>query len=229
MRTERRRFPRTEKFIKGDKAITTRKPGDVLYGYLQSISYVEDVHEDKSKNRRFVYKSDYKPSKVSEFFGGEYPTATIKRDFKTLKLLGFVRDIKVIGLQGNMVNAYELPYDKDDPYQWITLDTLKHLLAGANHSVIKLYVYLKYKHFCFEKSGGFNFSKKMVLNDVFGVKSDKNTKIRETVDIRLNVLIRLGLIEIKKYVYENKQGYPVPMYHLVRVNEDVKIDDQLKK
>ena len=128
--SEKRRFPVEEKFM-------NKKVSDMLYGYLQSISYVGE------NDVRFVYKSHFSPTKVQEYFGvdekGEYrfQRLAITRALRVLIQYGYVRETAIQGLKGNVVKAYELPYDEEKIFQYIPLETLKYLLDTCNPNVIK--------------------------------------------------------------------------------------------
>lgn len=218
--TEKRRIPMEEKFMKGDKNISKSKPNDVLYGYLQMISYLD------GDGRRFVYKKDYAPSKVEEYFGCDidgkprFPKKNVQRAFRVLVQYGYVRETKVVGLKGNYVKAYELPYDVNELFQYIDLETLRFLLNFSNTNVIKVYIFFKYKYFCFGDK--FVFTKKMLLEECFGLSS--TTKHKSNMD-KLNDILKglriLGLIDWCEYYITNDKGYNIPQRRLLKVSDKV--------
>ncbi|NLM62886.1 MAG: hypothetical protein GX190_01045 [Mollicutes bacterium] len=189
---EKRAIPVEDKFM-------NRKISDILYGYLQSISYL-----DKSGKTRFVYKDHYSPSIIQEYFGidenGRYKfqRLAITRAMRVLIEFGYVREITVEGLKGNYVKAYELPFNVDSIFQIIPLETLKYLLDASNSNVIKIYVYLLNKYNCFGDK--FEFTNKHLLNKCFGVKSNTNSLTNKSLANRLDFLKKLGLIDWCEYV-----------------------------
>ena len=208
---KKRRFPVEEKFM-------NKKVSDMLYGYLQSISYVGE------NDVRFVYKSHFSPTKVQEYFGvdekGEYrfQRLAITRALRVLIQYGYVREITVQGLKGNMVKAYELPYDEEKIFQYIPLETLKYLLDTCNPHVIKLYIYFLngYNNF----GTNFEFTDKRLLNECFGVKSNTNKKTNDTLKNRLDILKKLGLIDWCEYT-KSYNGTKIKTKRLLYVNKYV--------
>ena len=223
---EKRRIPMEEKFMKGDKNISKSKPNDVLYGYLQMISYIDN------DGRRFVYKKDYSHSGVEKHFGydengrAHFPKKNIERAFRVLVQYGYIREIKVVGLKGNLVKAYELPYDVNKLFQYIDLETLKFLLDVVNPNVIKVYIFLKYKYFCFGDK--FIFTKQMLLEECFGLSS--TTKHKSNME-RLGNIMKglkiLGLIDWCEYYITNDKGHKIPKRRLLFVSD--KVNETCKK
>lgn len=210
--SEKRRFPVEEKFM-------NKKVSDTLYGYLQSVSTM-----DGDKNR-IVYKSKFSPSVVQEYFGideltGKYrfQRIAVTRAMRVLIQYGYVRESKIVGLQGNLVNVYELPYDEKQIFQYIPLETLKYLLDACNPHVIKLYVYFLNGYHNFGDE--FEFTDKRLLNDCFGVKSNTNKRTNETLKNRLDILKRLGLIDWCEYV-KIYNGTKIKTKRLLFVNKYV--------
>lgn len=212
--SEKRRFPVEERFM-------NKKVSDMLYGYLQSISYIDsDV--------RFVYKSHYSPTAIQEYFGvnekGEYnfQRLAITRAMRVLIQYGYVREMKVQGLQGNFVRAYELPYNEKQIFQYIPLETLKYLLDACNPNVIKLYVYFLngFNNFGNE----FEFTDKRLLSDCFGVKSSTNKRTNDSLKNRMDILKRLGLIDWCEYV-KTYNGKKIKTKRLLNVNKYVTLTE----
>lgn len=227
--SEKRRFPMEDNFMKGNKKISRSKPNDMLYGYLQMISTTDGKISNVSKKveRRFIYKSDYSHVKVEEYFGYDdkgkpvFSRKNVERAMRVLKQYGYVRETKVIGLKGNIVKAYELPYNVDEIFQYIDLDTLQFMLRTCNPNVIKLYIFFKYKYFCFGNE--FIFTQKMLLEECFGLSSNTRNKIVvDELKDRLKILKLLGLIDWCEFTMINNEGKPVPRKKLLFVNDKVK-------
>ena len=218
---QKRRIPMEEKFMKGDKNISKSKPNDVLYGYLQMISYVDN------DGRRFIYKKDYSHSGVEKYFGydetgkANFSKKNAERAFRVLIQYGYVRETKVVGLKGNLVKAYELPYDVDKLFQYIDLETLKFLLNFASPNVIKVYIFFKYKFYCFGDK--FVFTQQMLLEECFGLSS--NTRHKHNVEA-LNHILKglklLGLIDWCEYTIMTDDGIQIPQKRLLSVSDRVK-------
>ena len=225
MEKQIRRFPLEDNFMKGNKEISKSKPNDVLYGYLQMISTF-----DENTKTRFIYKENYSHVQVQEYFGYDndgkpvFPRKSIERAFRVLEQYGYIRETKIIGLKGNYVNAYELPYNVDSLFQYIDMETLKYLLRTCNPNVIKIYIYLKYKYFCFGNK--FIFTQKMLLKECFGLSSFKNKNSMDEVKDRLDILQRLGLVDWCEFTIINDNGKPVPQKRLLIVND--KLPDNKK-
>lgn len=212
-----RRFPLEDNFMKGNKEISKSKPSDMLYGYLQMMSNYRQ--ED---DVRFVYKKNYSHSDVEKHFGYDtdgkaiFPRKNVERAFKVLIQYGYVREIKVVGLKYNYVSAYELPYNVDNLFQYINMDTLRFLLNTCNPNVIKLYIFFKYKFHCFRNE--FVFTQKMLLVECFGLTSDRNKKSVDELKDRMSILKKLGLIDWCEFTITNTNGIPVPQKRLLFVN-----------
>ena len=222
---QKRRIPMEEKFMKGDKNINKSKPNDVLYGYLQMISYVDN------DGRRFIYKKDYSHSGVEKYFGydetgkANFSKKNAERAFRVLVQYGYIKETKVVGLKGNLVKAYELPYDVDKLFQYIDLETLKFLLDGAHPNVIKLYIFFKYKFYCFGDK--FVFTQKMLLEECFGLSEHTRNKCNvETLQNRMKLLKLLGLIDWCEYTIMTDDGIQIPQKRLLSVSDKVKEIDK---
>lgn len=213
--------------MKGDKDISKSKPNDVLYGYLQMISYVD------GEGKRFVYKKDYSHTEVEKHFGYDlegkalFPKKNVERAFKVLIQYGYVRETKVVGLKDNLVKAYELPYDVDRLFQYVDLETLRFLLDTVNPNVIKVYIFFKYKYFCFGNK--FIFTKQMLLEECFGLASTtKHKGNMEKLDNIMKALKLFGLIDWCEYYITNDKGYKIPQRRLLFVSDKVK-ENEVKK
>lgn len=215
--SEKRRFPMEEKFM-------NKKISDMLYGYLQSISYLgkDDV--------RFVYKYHFSPTIVQEHFGvdtlGEYVfhRIAVTRALRVLIQYGYVRETVVEDKDGKGAKVYELPYNEKQTFQYIPLETLKYLINACNPHVIKLYIYFLngFNNF----GNNFEFNDKRLLNDCFGVKSNTNKNTNDVLKIRLDVLKKLGLIDWCEYtkIYNGKR---IKTKRLIFVSKYVTNSEQL--
>lgn len=230
-KNEKRRIPMEDNFMKGNKEISKSKPNDILYAYLQMISTTDG--KDKKVEKRFVYKKDYSHVNVQEHFGvdenGNYifPKKNVERAIRVLIQYGYVKETKIQGLKGNLVPIYELPYDVNEIFQYIDLDTLKFMLRTCNPNIIKLYIFFKYKYFCFGNE--FIFTDKMLLQECFGLSSNTNKKANDELKDRLKMLKILGLIDWCEFTIMNSQGKPMPQKRLLFVNDKIKEDRAIKE
>lgn len=222
MNDQKRRFPIEGNFMKGNKEISKSKPNDILYAYLQMISTFR-----KEDETRFVYKKEYSHISVEEHFGVDengkpfFPRKNVERAMKVLIQYGYVRETKVEGLKGNLVSVYELPYDVEKPFQYIDLGTLRFMLRTCHPNVIKMYIFFKYKHFCF--GNDFVFTNKILLEECFGLS--ENTRHKKNVDEIKDLLTSLknnGLIDWCEYTVINNDGKPMPQKRLIYFSDYVK-------
>lgn len=207
-----RRIPLENKFM-------VKKINDILYGYLQTISYID-------KNQvRFVYKSEINFSNLERRFNGEFKRLTLTRDFKYLLACGFITEGKVINLYNKEVDAYILPYDEKSIFKLIPLETLKFLVDTTNSNVIKIYTYLLNK-FGY-KGSEYHFTDKELIINCLGLKSTTNQRDYDLVNNILNCLSNNELIKFTKYsvTINNK---PVPKKRLLQANYYYKKPDNFE-
>lgn len=235
MKKEKRRFPLEETFMKGDKRVNKSKPSDMLYGYLQMISTTNNKDGSKDENIiRFVYKKNYSNKKVEDHFGYRddgkpwFPQRNVQRAMRALIQFGYVRESLIENLEGRgHSKIYELPYNVDEMFQYINLDTLQFMLRTCNPNVLKLYIYFKYKHFCHGTE--FIFTEKILLKECFGLTSFKNKVARDELRDRLKMLRLLGLIDYCEFVLQNSKGLPIPVKRLTFLSDTIKEIDKNKK
>lgn len=157
MSNYRKRMPAEGDFMK-------KKTNDILYGFLQSISYV-----DKNKVT-FVYKSDVDFLEISRMFDGKFSKKKLISDFKFLQSIGLIELGKTTSLEDNVEREiYVLP-DVGEKYKLIPIETLRFLINTTNTNVIKVYVWLLYK-FNDGIKKGYKFSKKEIIEDVLKMKA----------------------------------------------------------
>lgn len=199
--TYQKRIPAQGDFMK-------KKTNDILYGYLQSISYVD------KNDITFVYKEDVNFSKIAENLGQNYNARKISRDFKFLQRIGLVELNKITTLQNETIDAYVLP-KIGDSYKLIPVKTLKYLINTSNANVIKIYVYLLYKY----NNGlrqGYKFTKKELL-DVLKLKSTTNTEHYIMIDNILACLSNSELISLQyEWVKNGKSEIGATQYHVLK-------------
>ena len=210
-----RRIPIDSNFMKGNINISRSKPNDVLYGYLQLVSTY-----CKTTQRRFIYTSTYSHVKVEQYFGNSengkprFPRKNVERAFKVLLDYGYISKSKIVGLKGNVVNIYELPYKEDEPFQYIELDILEKIVKECSLNLLKLYIYLKQSY------NNFNtplFTYKLLLKECFALASSKNKKSMDELKNKLNILKQLDLIKYCEFSMINETGKPVPYKRLIDV------------
>lgn len=219
----KKRIPMTKEFNK-------KSVNDWLYGYLQSISYVDN------EGRTFVYKDDVNISSIfsnfpsSEF--GESPSRQkLSRDFNILKRVGFLKETKVQGLQGNFVKAYELPYDKQQLYKLIPIDTLIYILSVGSQNLLKIYVYLLSKYqWKIANNDYYRFTYKELIKECLGMKSVTNSRDYTIVRNCLDALIKFKLIELSLDYDRVGQNQQLTTYFkLSNVNTTIKYESVLNR
>ena len=208
---EQRRFSMEENFMK------VKTLNDLIYGKLQSLSY---LNED---NERFVYAADFNQEKIAAELN--IPIATFKRNFKALQTAGFAQKGKVKDLKGKQVSCYYLPYNVCEKYKLIPITTLDYLLQINTQNVIKVYLYLLSKYDWKQKSNEHYFFTKGELIEAIGYSI--NTKGRDNsaytmIDYILNDLTLKGLINTRVVYRNNSKGSITPYIELLTVNTVIK-------
>ena len=120
----KRRMP-TGKGVMDDK-----KFNDLVYAYLQSISY----KIDSMSEYRFIYKNQLNYTKISREL--KVNLKTLKSKIKYLFEAGFIKE-----KQSGELTIYELPNLKEY-YFLIPNETLKYMVDTCNENVIIAYAYL---------------------------------------------------------------------------------------
>lgn len=214
-----------EKRIPMTKEFNKKSVNDWLYGYLQSISYVDD------NEKTFVYKGNVNISDItskipSNEFDKPPSRSKISRDFSRLIRLGFLKETKVQGLKGNIVDAYELPYDKQQLYKLIPIDTLIYILSIGSQNLIKIYVYLLNKYqWKAQTNDTYRFTYKELIQECLGLKSVTNSRDYTIVRNCLDALIKLKLIELGlDYDRVGDNGQLTTYFKLLNVEKYVKYE-----
>lgn len=204
---ELRRIPLEGEFMQ-------KKINDIVYGYLQTISY-----KDK-EDKRFVYKDAINYSELEKKFGYDdngkpfLSRLKITRAINVLKAYGFVEEGKVVDLYNKKVPAFFLPYDETNPFQLIPNTTLKFLVDTSNSNVIKIYAYLLNKYLWKEKTKEkYIFSNKELIL-LLGMKSSTNQRDYDMINNILTSLHNNGLIYYSEY-YEKRGDKIIPRKKLI--------------
>ena len=109
----------------GGTVMEDKKFNDILYAYLQSISY-----RDPNKEDRYVWKNDCKREDLDKAL--KMNLSTLKRKFNHLVSNGYIVEKE---------DTFELPKVS----QWnffIPVETLKFLIDTTNEDIITVYAYL---------------------------------------------------------------------------------------
>ena len=210
-------------FPLGGRMMKDKKVNDNIYGYLQSISYLNKDGE------RFIYKSDVSPTKIERHFksceGMEISLSTVKRNltlFKSKKV-GLLVEGKTMDNYNREVDVYFLPMIEDEPYKLIPLETLKYLVDTSNGNVIKTYVYLLNKY---GWKRDYTFTKGELIE---GIGYNPNSRDKEgkyvsyeMMDNILLCLVNNGLLEYEEFYELNNEGKPTPKHRIKVVKTKVK-------
>lgn len=194
----------TRRFSLEDNFMKIKTLNDLIYGKLQSLSYLNQEKE------RFVYIKDFNQSKIAQELG--IPIRTFKNNFKILQATNFVTKGTTIDLEGKLARCYYLPENRNEKYKLIPVITLDYLLTTNTKNVIKIYLYLLDKYDW--KTQDYIFTKKELLEAIGYEYRTENLKI---IDYILNDLILKKLIYINKIIINNKS-----YYKLIRVNTIIK-------
>lgn len=198
----KKRIPVTDEFLK------QRKINDILYSYLQSISYVNG-------GITFVYKKQFIENieDVCILLGG-IKRRSVYIQLKNLSQFGFVKEEKIEDNYGRKVDAYILSYE--NKFKEIPIDTLKYLVDTMSTNVIKVYVYLLNKY---EWKHDYNFTKKELLEHIGYKKHGKNNYA--TINNLLDILIKCNLIKISKFKKVYDDGTLKDAYRIVYVKKHI--------
>ena len=210
-------------FPLGGRMMKDKKVNDNIYGYLQSISYLNKDGE------RFIYKSDVSPTKIERYFksceGMEISLSTVKRNltlFKSKKV-GLLVEGKTMDNYNREVDVYFLPMIEDEPYKLIPLETLKYLVDTSNGNVIKTYVYLLNKY-GWKKD--YTFTKGELIEGIGYNPNSRNKDGRyvsyEMMDNILLCLVNNGLLDYVEFYDTNNEGKPTPKHKITFVGTKVK-------
>lgn len=220
---ELRYFPLGGNFMKD------KKVNDNIYGYLQTISYINDDKE------RFVYKNDVSPTKIQRYFEEredvKISLSTIKRNltlFKSDKLKLMVEGKTTY--KGKEYDVFYLPQMNDEPFKLIPLETLKYLVDTSNGNVIKTYVYLLNKY---GWKSDYEFTKGELIENIgFNPQSTSKGKGKVNYEMMDNILLCLknnGLIDWVEYYGTTEDGKPTPKHKLTFVGVVVKGKEKKSK
>ena len=194
---DNRRLP-TGKGVMEDKRFN-----DIVYAYLQSISY----GFDRSK-LRYIYDNQLNYTRIAK---------ELKMNLKTLKSkikYLFDNGYLVEGMEGKY-KVYYLP-DLNKYYFLIPVDTLKYLIDISNENVIMVYSYLGQLKQAMKDKSYFTKNKLLMLLG-YKIKARVNGEVIERASThqrdweRINNILdllenKLGLIETrceKEYIGEN--------------------------
>lgn len=196
-----------------EKFMTNKKMNDLLYGYLQSISYIT------KEKKRFVYKKDFNQSTIAAML--QVSLSTVKRYFKNLKDFGFIIDGSTEDLKGGTVPVLFFA-ENFKLYQLVPNSTIEFLLHTAKGDVIKVYSYLLNKYqWKVESNDLYVFNKKELLSAI-GINVSNNKEQYDKINDILLCLFNNGLIDYVEFYEQNKQCKPTPKLRLTKVNTIVK-------
>lgn len=114
----------------GEGVMDDKKFNDLVYAYLQSISY----KIDSMSEYRFIYKNQLNYARISKEL--KMNLRTFKSKIKYLFETGFIRE-----KQSSELTIYELPNLKEY-YFLIPNETLRYMVDTCNENVIITYAYL---------------------------------------------------------------------------------------
>lgn len=192
-----------------------KKVNDILYGYLQTISFINENKE------RFVINDDFENQiHIVRDLMDISTNKTVKNQLKNLIKLGLVVEGTTKDKKGNEIKCLYLPMIDGDLFKLIPLETLKFLISTKNKFGVKVYVYLLNKFQWKQKNNEtYEFSKKELLKLV----GWKGTNQMEW-DIMNNILLDLknnGLINYFES-YKTVNGIKQPYLGLTYVGTEVR-------
>lgn len=217
---------KVKKRIPLNKNFMHKSVNDWIYGYFQSKSYVDKngvtfcyldsiVQTDIIKSMPFN-ENGKKPGKMK-----------ISNDIKKLMNLGFIEKGKVVDLNDEIIDAYILPFDKQQLYKIIPLDTLIYLLNVSNQNVIRIYIYLLNKfQWKVKNNEYYYFTYKELIEECLGMKSTKNTRDYILIKHILDCLIKFKLIKIDTVV-KKINGKTTKTFKLISISQTIELAKEL--
>lgn len=215
-----------KKSIPLDKSFMTKNANDWIYGYFQSKSYVD------KNGLTFCYINDIVQADMVRLIpvdqNGKKPgKMKISNDIKKLMNLGFIIKGKVIDMNNQEIEAYILPFDKQQLYKLIPLNTLIYLLNVSNQNVIKTYVYLLNKFQWKMQSNEFYcFTYKELIKECLGMKSTTNERDYILIKHILNCLVKFKLINVG-LTHKTINGQLIQMFQLISVSQNIEMEQNL--
>ena len=188
----------------GGTVMEDKKFNDILYAYLQSISY-----RDPNKEDRYVWKNDCKREDLAKAL--KMNLSTLKRKFNHLVSNGYIVEKE---------DTFELPKVS----QWnffIPVETLKFLIDTTNESIITVYAYLGQLKNQMKDKAYYTESKLLILlgyktklrtkdengNQMY--RASTNSRDWERINNIIKALKLFGLLTTveKKEIYNGKEVY----------------------
>lgn len=188
----------------GGTVMEDKKFNDILYAYLQSISY-----RDPNKEDRYVWKNDCKREDLAKAL--KMNLSTLKRKFNHLLSNGYIVEKE---------DTFELPKVS----QWnffIPVETLKFLIDTTNEDIITVYAYLGQLKNQMKDKSYYTESKLLILlgyktklrtkdengNQMY--RASTNSRDWERINNIIKALKLFGLLTTveKKEIYNGKEVY----------------------
>ena len=188
----------------GGTVMEDKKFNDILYDYLQSISY-----RDPNKEDRYVWKNDCKREDLAKAL--KMNLSTLKRKFNHLVSNGYIVEKEDI---------FELPKVS----QWnffIPVEILKFLIDTTNEDIITVYAYLGQLKNQMKDKAYYTESKLLILlgyktklrtkdengNQMY--RASTNSRDWERINNIIKALKLFGLLTTveKKEIYNGKEVY----------------------
>lgn len=188
----------------GGTVMEDNKFNDILYAYLQSISY-----RDPNKEDRYVWKNDCKREDLAKAL--KMNLSTLKRKFNHLLSNGYIVEKE---------DTFELPKVS----QWnffIPVETLKFLIDTTNEDIITVYAYLGQLKNQMKDKAYYTESKLLILlgyktklrtkdengNQMY--RASTNSRDWERINNIIKALKLFGLLTTveKKEIYNGKEVY----------------------
>ena len=203
-------IPMKEEFL-GDK-----KMNDIIYGFLQTNSYLDN-------RKRYCWKNEVTAGKIIEYFKEQETESPVcERTIRNLlKLFIKINLLEEGELEGKKV--YFLP-DSSKPFVQIKTETLRFLVNTANTNVIKVYAYLKNKwenHVKYKFKDNYRFSEAELLAAIGYTTINNKNNYLMIKDI-LQCLQNNELIKIHKEYIKTATGKLADYYEIDFVSEDYK-------
>lgn len=195
--SDSRQIPKIEKYT------ADKKYNDLLYSFLQEMSYKEKIGEQVD---RYINKEDIVFSKLADQIGLSRQVVSTK--FKNLIKIGLVEFIEE-------EKRYKLSYLDASVAMLIPIETLRKINNALSQNSISIYVYLL-KRFIANNEKEYPVTMAQMKNFI-GIASN-TTSNNEVINDILEVLELLGLVKIERRQTEENKTLLV----VVKVNNKIK-------
>ena len=213
-----------QKPIPTEKDFMINKISDLVYGYLQTQSYIGK--NTKGEEVSLVYKTNYLIDDISR--ATKIKKRTVYNKVKNLVNSGYIKEEEVFDKDGHVKKAYT--FKTINLYQKVNMETLRYLVSTGNDNVIKVYVYLLNRYLYKQNiNKQYLFSERDIILDCFGITSTTHSSDYKKVHDILNCLINNNLLILGDKKVKKDMGTKGTTYYFRVVGMNLYYKDNIGK